>query len=303
MDVYGAVTLVKDAESGLLSLDIVYYEPWQEKGDAVLLWRHYLYYNFHKNYKQLSKTFQCFESDDCLFGLNFVDPKDAETFYDAVIRKASKECVKGKEKGGLKSLLGFGSSSVGSIANKKKAGPKRLTIDDMSDPTEFQHLIHIGFNPVTGAFEPHNVPAEWAEFFEKAGLSKRDLEDKKTATIVAKFVQENVIDAAGKEDHVSPPPNRSMPPPPPPPPAAIQEEDSQGQSNLPEVPSDRANLMDSIRKAGLGNLKPVSKAASNEASKPAPAAAGSDLMASMLAKALAERNQKVVANGTHIVSH
>lgn len=300
MDVYGAVTLVKDNQNGLLSLDIVYYEPWQVKGDAVLLWRHYLYYNFHKAFKQLSKTFYCFESDDCVFGLNFVDPKEAESFYDAVVRKAGKECVKGKEKSGLKSLLGFGSSSGGSIGNKKKSGPKRLTIEDMSDPTEFQHLIHIGFNPVTGAFEPHNVPAEWAEFFEKAGLSKKDLEDKKTATYVAKFVQENVIDAVPSEPTAVPQPNmghRVMPPPPPPPPANVPDEPS----TLPPVPSDRANLMESIRSAGTAALKPAPKQAPSE--KPAAsAAAGSDIMASMLAKALAERNQKVVANGTFTIN-
>lgn len=283
-----------------MSIDFVYYEPWQEKGNAVILWRHYLYYDFHKSYKKLGKSFHCFESEDCLYGISFADQKDADSFYDAVIRKAAKECVKTKAKGGLKSLLGFRSSSGGSIAKKKTSGPKKLTIEDMSDPVEFQHLIHIGFNPVTGAFEPHNVPSEWAEFFEKAGLSKRDLEDTKTATYVAKFVNEKVMDASSINDNPRPLSQRSMAPPPPPPPTATpikREDDSEetDASNLPEVPSDRANLMDSIRNAGIGALKPAPK--NSESSKPTPTSAGSDLMASMLAKALAERNQKVVVSG------
>ena len=304
MDVYGAVVLVKETDTNLLSLDMLYYEPWQERGQAVLLWRHYLYFDFHKNYKKLSDRFHCFESDDCLYGFLFIDEQDAESFYTAVVKKASKECVRAR--GGFKAFFGF-SSSGSNLSNNKKAQankPKKLTVDDMSDPTNFEHLIHIGFNPMTGAFEPHNVPPEWADFFEKAGLSSADLQDKKTATYVAHFVQDNVIeprprDNNGQSEESKPAPQlhqmKTAPPPPPPPPV---EEQTQSESTLPAVPSDRANLMDSIRRSSVSVLKPVPKEDSNQ-SQPVSSSqpAGSDLMASMLAKALAERNQKV-ANGT-----
>jgi hypothetical protein len=285
-------------------LNVLYYEPWQEKGEAILLWRHYLYYDFHKYYQKLNNHFHYFESDDCLYGLAFSDPKKADDFYDEVVRKAGKDCVKGKDKGnGLKALLGLGSSDKKS-ASSSTGQKKKLTVDDMSEPTAFQHLIHIGFNPLTGAFEPHNVPPEWAAFFEKAGLSKNDLEDKKTASYVAKFVQDNVI----REDQLnatSTNTSNAMPKPPPAPslpPVAQNEyqEQTLEKSTLPDVPNERANLMDSIRMAGLGSLKPVSKASPSDDPQPV-AHAGSDLMASMLAKALAERNQKVAANGISLL--
>ena len=293
MDIYGAVVLMKDKNNECLSIDVLYMEPWQEKGGAVPLWKHSLYYDFHKNYRKLSETFHCFEGDDCLFGLNFLDAKDAQNFQSAILKCSMKDCAKGKEKAGksLKSLLGFGSSSGGAIGTRNN-NSKKLTVADMSDPSDFQHLIHIGFNPVTGAFEPHNVPPEWAEFFEKAGLTKKDLQEKQTATYVAKFVQDNVIDAR-PSDHNSNQ-NANAPPVPPPPPSRSEMDQPEERSqNIPEVPTERANLMDSIRKSGVQTLRPVSREPSKANPKQS-TPAGSDLMASMLAQALAERNQKVV---------
>lgn len=304
MDIYGVAILVKHNNSAQLSIDVVYLEPWQEKGNAMTLWRHYLYYGFDKAYRQLSDSFHCFESDDCTYGLCFACPKDAKSFHDKVKQKAAQELQRrdGRKRVGLKGLLGFSSSS------DKTTTKKQLTIDDMSDPTDFQHLIHIGFNPMTGAFEPHNVPPEWAELFRKAGLDNDDLRDRSTATYVAKFVTENypqenssvtdtnVPKTVTATDHMlahDPQPE-------------IDESEATGSAPLPEVPSDRANLMDSIRKSTIQTLKPVSRSlpgqetiTTNASSSRGPAAGG-DVMAAMLAKALAERNQKVA--GIHHIS-
>lgn len=219
---------------------------------------------------------------------------------DVLLKKSSKECVKSSSNtttsgNSFKSLLGLATKG-------KKGASKRLTVDDMSDPTGFQHLIHIGFNPLTGAFEPHNIPPEWAIFFEKAGLAKKDLEDKQTANCVAQFVNENHLTGAKATDQrtlqTPPPPphphfnsnsnsnSHPHPPSPPPPP--------QPTSTLPSVPSDRANLMESIRKSSIQGLKAVPTQPRDELAPTKHQPAGSDLMASMLAKALADRKQKVV---------
>lgn len=292
-DVYGAAMLVKDSKSSL-SIEIVYLEPWQEEGELQTLWRHALYFGFEKGFKQLDDQFYAFESDKCIYGLAFADAKEGKAFAAAVAKhapKMQKRLLKERSGSSFK-LFGFASGG-----GKKGSGKKELTVDDMSDPTDFQHLMHIGFNPLTGAFEPHNVPPEWAALFAKAGLSSRDLQDRETATYVAKFVDSN---PAFSEPMAK---TRAAPPPPPPPKAAPVEanvSDQSNSSNIPDVPAERMDLLASIRNASIQSLRPTEK---RETPSPSVSSTGgsSDVMANMLAKALAERNQKVAA-GTHTLN-
>lgn len=221
-----------------------------------------------------------------------MDAKEAKDFNSMLVRKCCKELKREAGRPSLRQLLSL------SAGDKKKTG-RKLSIDDMSDPTGFQHLIHIGFNPLTGAFEPRNVPPEWADFFRKAGLSANDLTDRSTAACVAQFVSAS-CDGGRAEPKAVP-----VPPAPPGPScnaAGASPEDDAASTGAsippPAVPADRADLMASIRSSRAHSLRPVAqKTSSGEQTDTAEA--GSDLMASMLARALAERKQKTVGTCAH----
>ena len=73
--------------------------------------------------------------------------------------------------------------------------------------------------------------------------------------------------------------------------------ESSAKSSLPPVDPGRAQLLASIRGAGVGALRHLEPSASPPSASRSPvsdnAGNSGDLMASMLAKALAERNKKV----------
>jgi hypothetical protein len=226
---------------------------------------------------------------------------------------------------------------------KKKAKSRQI-----GAPSNFQHLAHIGFDPVTG-FDVKNIPPEWKILFDKAGVTKEQLENKDTAKFIVDFVQSKggpngaaatnppSAAAAAHRGPPPPPPSKSSRGPPPPPPARTDlvkslpnvqsgvsgvktpegapptpqaplsnilsqrvahssNDELKGDSQkLTRPPADgsRHNLLQSIRDGGgLSMLKPA-------AESPAAASQGTlepestDLMASLLAKALADRNKKI----------
>lgn len=105
--------------------------------------------------------------------------------------------------------------------DKKKEVPKKektdITEDDIGDPTGFKHLSHIGFNPLTGTFDVQNIPTQWKKFFEAAGATQADLENKETAAFIVDFVEQEQKRTARKGPPPPPPPKLSKAPPPPPP--------------------------------------------------------------------------------------
>lgn len=220
-----------------------------------------------------------------------------------------------------------------------------LTAKDIGDPTDFQHLAHIGFNAQTGAFDVQNIPTEWKSIFQKAGVTREQLENKETAGFIADFVKNagggksaGLVDGSSvsRPAHTSaaarktkgpppPPPAKSFtkgPPPPPPSrsprpmaqpvlrvpsPQKVNEDatSSDAQTQIkdgPRLDASRAQLLASIRSADQNKiLKPVERTNSTgsiaSASSLTPSGGTSedqsDIMASMLAKALATRNKKL----------
>ena len=51
---------------------------------------------------------------------------------------------------------------------------------EISAPTNFQHITHIGWDEANG-FQVNNLPPEWKELFKQAGVKKKDLQDADTA--------------------------------------------------------------------------------------------------------------------------
>ena len=54
-------------------------------------------------------------------------------------------------------------------------------------PTNFQHISHVGWDPNKG-FDLENVDPKLKQFFSKAGVSERELQDKDTRDFIYDFI-------------------------------------------------------------------------------------------------------------------
>lgn len=355
-------------------------------------WTQELYLDF-KYYRE-NGNFHSFEGDDGIFGILFASTEEAEDFYACVSGNlkgySEAEMIPKKEKNRSRSIFGsFGFGRKSKLLssseeeessdssskkekqkkkNKEKKKDSDLTHDDVSEPRDFTHLSHIGFNPEKGSFDIQNIPDEWKTLFAKAGITQSQLENKSTAKFIAGFVQDTEpqmrgfkskgkpavpIPATKKKTAPPPPPpvsskarkapesplKSSTAPPPPPPkklikPKAVTSSIPQPppaptiKNPTPAAPSGHSALLDSIRGAGLGILKPVEslsttsvsgsnphnalmdsiKSGANlrpaskqdrQTSSPTSSVSSTDptdMMAAMLAKALAARNKKLAAS-------
>ena len=164
-------------------------------------WSQEIYLDF-KYYKE-KEYFHSFEGDKGMFGILFADTNEADEFYEtlmveletytAAIKMPSKTKTRTKS---ICEVFSFGrrssksseaekvsESSAEETDEKQKQKKKKkdkqkqkqkdsdLTHDDVSEPRDFTHLSHIGFNPTKGTFDIENIPDDWKNLFAKAGLS------------------------------------------------------------------------------------------------------------------------------------
>jgi len=101
--------------------------------------------------------------------------------------------------------------------NKKKQKKTKLTKADISTPSGFTHIQHVGWDPNKG-FDMNKLLPHHKKVFESVGISEQDMEDEDTAAFIYDF-----IDKYEKEkDHKEPSSGRSRghaqnaPPAPPP---------------------------------------------------------------------------------------
>ena len=83
----------------------------------------------------------------------------------------------------------------------KGKGDKRgkLRKSDISLPTNFQHVSHVGWDPNRG-FDLENVDPKLQQFFSKAGVSEKELADKETREFIYDFIDKHGgVEAALKE--------------------------------------------------------------------------------------------------------
>ena len=105
-----------------------------------------------------------------MIGFFFAESEDAETFYEAVIEQLelisnNKSSTKKKKSRSIFSVFKFSSSKKGSESEATEVTPAKkkneeLTHEDVSEPRDFRHLSHIGFNPEKGTFDVSN-PLKW----------------------------------------------------------------------------------------------------------------------------------------------
>jgi len=144
-------------------------------------WSQEVYVNFE--YFRCGGLFHSFEGDSGVYGILFVSSKDSEEFFDVVTEQLKKTVGTGNQasKPGRKAKSIFRAflfkrksetacaeadlvekndddkSLIGekSLKSRKKEN-NELTHDDVSEPRDFRHLSHIGFNPDKGTFDVSN---------------------------------------------------------------------------------------------------------------------------------------------------
>lgn len=315
-----------------------------------LNWSQEIYLDF--NCRQDNENFYSFEGDKGMYGILFANSQEAQEFYEILCDclegyTAEEKIPKSKAKSSRSSIFGvfgFGrkpkpSESVATseyngnviVEETKKKGKRKseknkdhdLNHDDVSEPRNFTHLSHIGFNPEKGTFDIQNIPADWKNLFAKAGITQNQLQNKSTAKFIAGFVQDSEPQMRGmmhkkkppvpvpmkktappppiktkKQPSTSPLKSSTLPPPPPPKksikPPIIKTSDSvpaPPQPSAPVVsipqasiaPPAHSALLDSIRGAGIGILRTVQEASSNTKSAAPTKHAGADPHSALMA--------------------
>ncbi|XP_055313084.1 actin nucleation-promoting factor WASL-like isoform X2 [Sitodiplosis mosellana] len=189
-----------------------------------------------------------FEGQDCMVALSFASDAEANIFYRTVTatianrskkrrsRKFSPTKIDGSQDTGYDSgvvlrnqnstgMTPFSQMSQSTIGIRDKKRPNRkLTKADISQPTNFKHLAHVGWND-SKHFELNNEDVNNLDtFLKKAGVSEQQLNDRDTRAYIYDFIQShNVLDSVKLETQQSPPPvptrnnptQRIAPPPPP----------------------------------------------------------------------------------------
>ncbi|KAL5014857.1 hypothetical protein ScPMuIL_009127 [Solemya velum] len=212
-----------------------------------MLWEQELYNQI--KYKTPRDYFHTFEADDAQTGLNFADEDEASRFKNAVEKKLAERHDRKMGKHEYDGQAPNCQHQVSAIDqtplpvmetnirtkpkadtdtlkvkknDKKDKGKKKLTKDDISTPTNFRHVGHVGWDPNKG-LDMDNLDPDMKCLFETVGIQEGA--DKETVDFIYDFVEKHGgIDAVKKEiSTVPPPPPRSREPPVPhpsqPPPA------------------------------------------------------------------------------------
>ncbi|KAH6571796.1 hypothetical protein BASA60_006973 [Batrachochytrium salamandrivorans] len=137
-------------------------------------------------------------------------------------KKTKKESPGGFSGNSSRFLTGRPKSKKESSKDSKKG---KIDKSMISAPSNFEHVSHVGYNPKTG-FSAQNIPMEWKIIFQKAGITEEQLQDKRTAKTVAKFMKQHAAELAnpktaqtlaapGSSSSAAAVPRRAPPPPPP----------------------------------------------------------------------------------------
>ena len=178
-------------------------------------------------YKTPRPYFHTFEAEDGQVGLNFADETEAAQFQKIVEDKLAERRQRRERRAAVKQRHSLGStngavkgdappppSSTGipvynvSTApstiiqqshqpahlyfSMKKKGEKKVKLkkEDISLPTNFQHISHVGWDPNRG-FDLENVDPKLKQFFSRAGVSERELQDKETRDFIYNFIEKH----------------------------------------------------------------------------------------------------------------
>ncbi|KAI7880394.1 WH1-domain-containing protein [Lichtheimia hyalospora FSU 10163] len=210
-NVWGAAAFCKDRSKN----DSFFIRLIDIENHKGVLWEQELFEGFE--YVNDKPFFHTFETDDCLAGLLFVDEGEAETFYKKVMHRDSIKVDGDQGKGGFIKKMG----------HRKSRG---IDKNQISVPSEFRHVGHIGYTPDKG-FSIENNDPEWNGVFEQLrslGITADEISQNQD--FIHEFLQQHKGSAPTKRTTATapppPPPSRARtttkktPPPPPPPPSS-----------------------------------------------------------------------------------
>lgn len=88
----------------------------------------------------------------------------------------------------------------GGINKYKSRTTKKLTKADISMPTDFKHVVHVGWTAQKGFDLNGEEVDSLNSFLEKAGVSEQQLNDRETRAFIYDFIQSNnVLDSVKLE--------------------------------------------------------------------------------------------------------
>lgn len=99
-----------------------------------------------------------------------------------------------------------GNMGIG-IGRDKKRSNRKLTKADISMPTDFKHIVHVGWSAQRGYDLNNEEVSTLNAFLEKAGVSEQQLNDRDTRAYIYDFIQShNVLDSVKSEKEQRDPP-------------------------------------------------------------------------------------------------
>ncbi|KAF5297798.1 hypothetical protein FQA39_LY11947 [Lamprigera yunnana] len=213
---------------------------------GAMIWEQEIYNDME--YINSYDFFHTFEGEGYMVAFNFANTSEAKDLKNIVDRKLLTK-KKREEKRNLRNNINvqkeYASPKLPTTndimmyrkssdpAERKAKRRRNITKADIGNPLEFRHLTHIGWDPDKG-FDINCDDPQLNTFFEKAGVSEKQLQDRGTREFIYNFinnhggreaVQENVREsrkpAPAPPSPVAGPPvpprsthNRVAPPPP-----------------------------------------------------------------------------------------
>lgn len=99
-----------------------------------------------------------------------------------------------------------GTMGMGNGRDKKRSN-RKLTKADISMPTDFKHIVHVGWSAQKGYDLNNEEVSTLNAFLEKAGVSEQQLNDRDTRAYIYDFIQShNVLDSVKSEKEQREPP-------------------------------------------------------------------------------------------------
>ncbi|KAL3221341.1 hypothetical protein MRX96_005077 [Rhipicephalus microplus] len=252
------------------------------------VWEQELFVEF--TYKTRLPYFHTFEADDCQAGVNFAFEDEAANFGNAIEEKLRSRRQKRQERlqRAAKNDQSFpvhdrqiptgpSTNGVSSQHNKKsskssnKKGKKqkerKYTKADISNPTDFKHIQHVGWDPDKG-FDLENYvdSKELNTLFEMAMVTEKDLKEPGTRQFIYDFIAKNggadmIKGTAAKTGHAATPAA---------PPAVPSREHTSGPPRAGVAGQDvRGALLEQIRKGkALNHVDPETESTHSTHSNP-----------------------------------
>lgn len=254
-----------------------------------ITWEHEIYGGLQLQI--LNDTFCCFETDDCLIGMNCAKGSDLSTFKSGLssltavktptgtkASKSAKSPTFDSPRG--KSFFSGFRGLFGKKGGKEETRPAEIVI---GGPKGMERGLHVGYDASLGGFVFENLPSEWESLesvLTGGGVTPDMLGDRKMLktidNVIKTFAKERGYDHNGNHSKESnadeetavdiyedvnggsakPAPNDSRLPPPPPP--QMRQEDGTSQSPLPPPPPSqlRQNISVPLPPPPKGELPP-----------------------------------------------